>query len=152
MLSMASSSFYAKEVSKTTDSAKGQVCQWLTIFLHVEESVYQRVMGVIVFVADNIVRPVHSNDMPWLSEWYSQHSQVFVADSHSLWARTNQKISRRYGKVIRSSGVTLNEMVKMHEDEVFDWILRKSGLDDPRSRLATKGTEELVMSLEKPEI
>ena len=106
--------------------------------------------GVIVFIADNPVRPVHSNENPWLSKWYSQNSNVFVAHGHSLWSKTDRKMSRRYGKVERSPGATLNEMLIMHRSQVFAWLAERTGLDGAEKE-ASEETEDLVMSLEKPD-
>jgi histone deacetylase 6 len=117
----------------------------------IADSVHQRVTGVIVFIADNPVRPVHSNENPWLSKWYSQNSSVFVANTHSLWSKTDRKMSRRYGKVERSPGTMLNEMLIMHRDEVFEWVAQKTGLDRIKSQEGLKVAEDLVMSLERPE-
>jgi histone deacetylase 6 len=115
------------------------------------ESVYQRVAGVIVFIADNPVRPVHSNENPYLSKWYSQNSNVFVAHAHSLWSKTDRKMSRRYGKVERSPGTMLNEMLMLHRHAVFAWIAEKTGLEQAGFEEGTRVNEELVMSLEKPD-
>lgn len=108
--------------------------------------------GVVVFIADNPVRPVHSNENPWLSKWYSQNSNVFVAHTHSLWSKTDRKMSRRYGKVERSPGTKLNEMLLLHRDEVLAWVTGKVGLDSMAFEEGTKVAEDLVMSLEKPEL
>lgn len=116
------------------------------------ESVHQRVSGVIVFIGSNPVRPVHSNENPYLSRWYSQHSKVYVAQAHSLWSKTDRRMSRRYGKVERSPGVLLNEMLVLHRDAVFAWIAEEAGLQAVGSEEETLRTGDLVMSLEKPDI
>lgn len=68
-------------------------------------------------------------------------------------------MSRRYGKVSRSSGTTLNEMLMIHKEQVFAWIASKTEMDgvgvEPGGAVAVKksqGPEEVVvMSLEKPD-
>lgn len=120
-------------------------------FLRVAESVYSRVTGVIVFIADNPVRPIHSNENQWLSKWYSQNSNVFVAQTHSLWSKTDRKMSRRYGKVERSPGITLNQMLILHREQVFAWVAERIGLGRADEK-GTGVTEDLVMSLEKPDV
>jgi hypothetical protein len=161
---MVSSSSYAKEVRGFPDPAGNRdlltSCHLLCVWRDAE-AVSQRVTGVIVFIAENPVRPIHSNELPWLSKWYSQNSNVFVSHTHSLWTQTERKMSRRYGKVSRSAGTSLNEMLMLHEEQVFAWISAKTGLDGLDSGAAVtatasgvkavKGREELVMSLEKPD-
>jgi histone deacetylase 6 len=116
------------------------------------ESVQQRVAGVIVFIADNPVRPVHSNENPSLSRWYSQNSKVFVAHQHSLWSKTDRRMSRRYGAVEQSPGTKLNEMLILHRHQVFAWVAERTELDDAVSEEEPQTTEDLVMSLEKPDV
>jgi Arb2 domain len=116
------------------------------------ESVQQRVTGVVVFIADNPVRPVHSNENPSLSRWYSQNSRVFVAHQHSLWVKTDRKMSRRYGGVVQSPGTGLAEMLILHRQQVFAWVAERTGLDDVVPEEETQPAEDLVMSLEKPDI
>jgi len=116
------------------------------------ESVQQRVTGVIVFIADNPVRPVHSNENPSLSRWYSQNSRVFVAHQHSLWFKTDRKMSRRYGGVEQSPGTRLAEMLILHRQQVFAWVAERTGLDGAVSEDERQPADDLVMSLEKPDI
>ena len=144
---MASSSSCVTEVS-----VAGAKCfASLTSMLLVADSVHQRVTGVIVFIADNPVRPVHSNENPSLSRWYSQNSNVFVARAHSLWEKTERKMSRRYGKVQQSPGTTINEMLILHREEVFAWVAAKTGFSHNELE-EVKMAEDLVMSLEKADI
>lgn len=147
MLSTASLSSCAAEVS----SPQSGRLATLTVLPPPVESVYQRVNGVIVFIADNPVRPVHSNENPWLSKWYSQNSNVFVADTHSLWSKTDRKMSRRYGKVERSPAITLNAMLMRHRHEVFAWIAERTGLQ-LQVEERTKEAGDLIMSLENPDV
>ncbi|KAF7509230.1 hypothetical protein GJ744_008290 [Endocarpon pusillum] len=116
------------------------------------DSVHQRVTSVIVFINDNPVRPVHSNENPSLSRWYSQNSNVFVAHTHSLWSKTDRKMSRRYGKVERSPGATLNEMLIVHRDQVFSLLAERSGSNQIEPGERMNETDDLVMSLEKPDV
>ena len=60
-------------------------------------------------------------------------------------------MSRRYGKVQQSPGTTINEMLVLHREEVFAWVAAKTGcsLIEPPE---VKVSEDLVMSLEKPDI
>jgi histone deacetylase 6 len=131
--------------------------RWLSLvadeLAFIAESVQQRVTGVIVFIADNPVRPVHSNENPGIARWYSQNSIVFVAHTHSLWSKPDRKMSRRYGKVEKSPSKTLNEMMMLHRHSVFAWVAERVGLDATGSEEGTtRVTEDLVMSLEKPDV
>jgi hypothetical protein len=47
-----------------------------------------------------------------------------VSHVHSLWKKDN-KPSRKYGRLVQSGGAVLNVMMKMHEDEVTEWIKEK---------------------------
>ena len=61
-------------------------------------------------------------------------------------------MSRRYGKVERSPGTTLNEMLIVHRDQVFCLLAERSGLNQMESGERMKETDDLVMSLEKPDV
>jgi hypothetical protein len=60
-------------------------------------------------------------------------------------------MSRRYGKVQRSGGTTINEMLILHREEVFAWVAAKTGFSHIEAE-EVKVPEDLVMSLEKPDI
>lgn len=60
-------------------------------------------------------------------------------------------MSRRYGKVEKSPGVTLNEMLMLHQQEVFAWIAGRTGLEVERGEERKEG-DDLVMSLENADV
>jgi hypothetical protein len=62
-------------------------------------------------------------------------------------------MSRRYGKVEKSIGTTLNQMLALHRDDVFSWIAERARLGDTEEEKQSLKAEELdlVMSLEKPD-
>lgn len=59
-----------------------------------------------------------------MSQWYRENSLVYVSQAHSLWKKEG-KASKRYGRLVRSNGEVLNQMMKIHEQEVYDWMLEK---------------------------
>jgi histone deacetylase 6 len=121
----------------------------LTIFT---EEVYQRVGGVVAFIGNNPVRPVHSPDNPYLSRWYIANSIVFVSHTHSLW-NGDRKTSKRYGKLQKSPEKQLHYMVSAHKDETFAFIQARAKLGGSKSESASDvgsvSKEDIVMSLEK---
>ncbi|KAL4995413.1 hypothetical protein BDV10DRAFT_174661 [Aspergillus recurvatus] len=85
------------------------------------ETLYQRVNGVISFVARDPVRAVASHTQVWLSRWYRDNSLVFVSKAHGVW-KSDRKATKRYGKLIQSPKEGLSDMLMHHKDEVFQWI------------------------------
>ncbi|EXJ84628.1 histone deacetylase 6/10 [Capronia epimyces CBS 606.96] len=96
------------------------------------ENVYPNLLGIIGFIATNPIRPIANPGSHWVSQWYRDNSLVFVSQVHSLWKKDGHP-SKRYGKLVRSNGEVLNQMMKIHEHEVFDWIkqqIRENATDD----------------------
>ncbi|KAL2828050.1 hypothetical protein BDW59DRAFT_143701 [Aspergillus cavernicola] len=112
------------------------------------DTLYQRVNGVISFVAENPVRAVASHTQVWLSRWYKDNSLVFVSHAHGVWKNTDtrRKPSKRYGHLLQSPKAGLSEMLVHHKDEVFQWIQQRADLESdeteeekqPASRSPTK--------------
>ncbi len=61
-------------------------------------------------------------------------------------------MSRRYGKVESSPGSTLNEMLIVHREQVFGLLAERSGLGQVGAGERVNETDDLVMSLEKPDV
>lgn len=57
----------------------------------------------------------------------AQHSLVFVANDHAAWdpARA-KKLRRKYGALVRSDHVNMNDMLAEHRDQVFNTILEQT--------------------------
>lgn len=68
----------------------------------------------------------------WLSKWYKQHSLNFVANNHLVWDMENpRKASKRYGTLIRSPKVGLNDMLIQHQAAVQSFIMtRINGMEE----------------------
>ena len=115
------------------------------------EEVYQRVGGVVVFIAGNPVRPIHSTENPGLKKWYVEASAVYVAHTHSMWA-VDRKQSKSYGKVYKSSGSMLHQMMLLHREEVFAFIGEKANLDTMKNEESEEEkmlrSKDIIMSLE----
>ena len=95
----------------------------------VAENVYPNLTGIIGFISTNPIRPIYNHNHPWLPQWYKDNSQIFVSRAHSLWKKDG-KASKRYGTLVRSEGLLLNEMMKLHEKEVFEWIAEKADVEE----------------------
>jgi histone deacetylase 6 len=84
--------------------------------------------GVVNFVTGNL-RPVKSDIDTDLSSWYKENSRVYVAGDHACWfdADLTRKVNkRRFGTVVRSEKKDLNQMMQAHEEETWDWILKRA--------------------------
>ncbi|KIX04393.1 uncharacterized protein Z518_05261 [Rhinocladiella mackenziei CBS 650.93] len=88
------------------------------------ENVYPNLLGVIGFITTNPIRPISNPSLHWVSQWYRENSLVYVSQAHSMWKKEG-KASKRYGKLIKSRGVVLNQMMKIHEREVTEWMVEK---------------------------
>lgn len=95
----------------------------------VVEHVYQSLLGVVGFIATNPVRPINNPGNHWISQWYRENSLVYVSPTHSLWKKEG-RASKRYGKLIKSQSSVLNQMMKLHEPEVHEWMTDRAGLED----------------------
>jgi len=88
-----------------------------------KDTVYQRCRGVIGFICQNALRPVSSvsNNSPFISSWYRERSRIFVSDNHDVWRKQEEgkKISKRYGKLIKSPevGTTASESPVGHRTD-----------------------------------
>jgi len=75
-----------------------------------KDTVYQRCRGVVGFICQNALRPVSSvtNNSPFISSWYRERSKIYVSDNHDVWRKQEEgkKISKRYGKLIKSPEVS----------------------------------------------
>ncbi|PKY08662.1 histone deacetylase [Aspergillus campestris IBT 28561] len=95
------------------------------------DTLYQRVNGVVSFVAENPVRAVASHTQTWLSRWYRDNSLVFVSHTHGVWNNTGQrKPSKRYGQLIQSPKAGLSEMLMHHKGDVFRWVEERADVHD----------------------
>ncbi|CAL5871501.1 uncharacterized protein PFLUO_LOCUS5754 [Penicillium psychrofluorescens] len=88
------------------------------------ESLYQRVSGVISFVDKNPVRAVTSHTQVWLSKWYRENSLVIASHTHGVW-EPDRRRAKRYGQLVRSPQEGLSEMLQLHKDEVFKFIVER---------------------------
>jgi histone deacetylase 6 len=85
-----------------------------------------KIAGVLNFVNDNDPRPIKLDADPTLSQWYQQHSRVYVADNHACWADKYlaRKVDKKgFGAVMRSSTNGLARMMQEHSSDAQDWIL-----------------------------
>ncbi|KAJ4550531.1 Histone deacetylase hda1 [Exophiala dermatitidis] len=88
------------------------------------ESVYPTLLGIVGFISTEPIRPISNPGSHWVSQWYRDNSLVYVSKVHSLWKKEG-KASKRYGNLVRSNGEVLNQMMKVHEQEVFAWMIEK---------------------------
>lgn len=88
------------------------------------ENVYPSLLGIVGFISTNPIRPIANPSSHWVSHWYRDNSLVYVSQVHSLWKK-DKPPSRKYGRLVRSDASVLNVMMKMHEDDVTEWIKEK---------------------------
>lgn len=82
---------------------------------------YPSLLGIVGFIATQPIRPVTHQSNHWIRQWYRDNSLVYVSHVHSVWKKEN-KASKRYGRLIKSDGLILNQMMKDHEVEVTSWM------------------------------
>jgi histone deacetylase 6 len=81
----------------------------------------QLLTKAISFVQDVPLLSVKSNTTDDLAIWYYRNSLVFVEQSHSYWGQ-DLKIRKRFGRVKRSGGPNISDMVAEHKDEVTEML------------------------------
>lgn len=98
------------------------------------ERVYQRINGVVAFLCDNPLRPVSNiaARSAFIGTWYRDHSKIFVDKDHDIWSRITdgKKLSKRYGKLIRSEETMLNSMMQRHLSEVWEFMKATGDFED----------------------
>jgi len=61
-----------------------------------------------------------------LSKWYKSNTLNFISKTHHVWDPDRQrKPSKRYGTLIESSQVGVNDMLTEHQEDVEGWILKR---------------------------
>ncbi|EXJ94322.1 histone deacetylase 6/10 [Capronia coronata CBS 617.96] len=88
------------------------------------ENIFPTLLGIVGFIATNPIRPISNPASHWMSQWYRDNSLVYVSHVHSVWKKEG-KASKRYGRLVRSNGEVLNQMMKIHEQEVYEWMKEK---------------------------
>ncbi|KAG6153341.1 hypothetical protein E4U46_006745 [Claviceps purpurea] len=115
---------YKKTKSPPTTHLIAQVRTLLTVATDCKS----KIAGVVNYVTGNL-RPVKSDIDPDLSAWYKGNSRVFVANDHACWSDrdlTKKVQKRRFGTVVRSPKLSLNEMMQEHADQAQEWILART--------------------------
>jgi hypothetical protein len=87
-------------------------------------NVHGSLLGIVGFISTQPIRPVSSGTNHWVSSWYRENSLVFVSEKHSLWKKEKEggKVSKRYGRLVKSPGEVLNGMMLLHREEVVKWM------------------------------
>ncbi|PHH65416.1 hypothetical protein CDD81_2520 [Ophiocordyceps australis] len=86
-----------------------------------------KLSGVVNFVTGTL-RTVKSDIDTELSSWYKENSRVYVAADHACWADpalTRKVHKKRFGTVVHSNMVGLNQMMREHAAEAQDWIMAR---------------------------
>ncbi|KAK4461160.1 histone deacetylase clr3 [Cladorrhinum samala] len=93
--------------------------------LLINRNVKERISGIVNFV-DGSLRPVKSDVDEYLSAWYRENSQVYVANDHACWSDpdlTRKVMKRRFGNAIRSQVNGLTMMMMEHLKDVQQFIM-----------------------------
>ncbi|OAP64896.1 hypothetical protein AYL99_00868 [Fonsecaea erecta] len=87
--------------------------------------VYPKLVGILCFISTQPIRPISNpSGHHWVSQWYRENSLVFISGRHSLWKK-EMKTSKRYGRLIKSDGEVLNQIMILHRDEAYEWMVDK---------------------------
>ncbi|KAI9735225.1 MAG: Histone deacetylase hda1 [Cirrosporium novae-zelandiae] len=99
------------------------------------DNVYTSVACVVSIVSNSPIRSMHSPTNYWLKNWYATNGLVIVAQDHSAWDSDPEnggkpkRLSKRYGKMVRSTKLGLNEMLAEHKEQIQKFIAGKVGTD-----------------------
>lgn len=99
--------------------------------LLINREVKDRIAGVVGFV-DGFLRPVKSDVDQDLSQWYKEHSRVYVIKNHLCYTNPDlhRKVNkRRFGTIKRSTENTVPMMMMVHAEDVQEWIMERVGED-----------------------
>ncbi|KAK4228387.1 histone deacetylase clr3 [Podospora fimiseda] len=102
-----------------------------------------RIAGIVNFV-DGSLRPVKSDVDEYLSGWYKENSQVYVANDHLCWSDpdlTRKVMKRRFGTAIRSPVNGLTMMMAEHMKDVQSWISERVARREALRRMEEEDME-----------
>ncbi|MCJ1426843.1 Histone deacetylase hda1 [Sticta canariensis] len=107
----------------------GTAHQGIMHLVNNREGIFQRVHGIVNFIADEPLVPVSDQNLYYLSKWYKANSCNFVSQSHLVWVLPpgQKKPSKRFGTLVASPAKGLNDMLVKHQGEVQAFILGKLG-------------------------
>ncbi|OAG37424.1 hypothetical protein AYO21_08390 [Fonsecaea monophora] len=94
----------------------------------VNDNVYQNLVGIVCFISTEPIRPISNpSGNHWVSQWYRNNSLVVVSGRHSLWKKEKEsgRVSKRYGRLVRSDAEGLNQIMMQHKEEVCQWMFDK---------------------------
>lgn len=127
------------------------------------ERVAPRISKVFFFVSDQTLHSCRSATDDNLSVWYYDASLVFVAQNHHIWDYTNnntngttaglaRKPKKRFGTLVRSEGVALEDMLVEHLGRVTSTMAEMSDgwADGDAGGVAVEGDDEDELALGTP--
>ncbi|KAI9807599.1 MAG: hypothetical protein M1825_005539 [Sarcosagium campestre] len=88
--------------------------------------------GVVSFIGEEPLRSVKRDADPFFPDWYYKNSLVFVSASHTVWEPDRRRPKRKFGRIVKSTGNSLSEMLPEHQAQVASWI---------EDRIAVESTE-----------
>ncbi|KAJ4347879.1 Histone deacetylase hda1 [Didymosphaeria variabile] len=84
------------------------------------------VESLIAFVADTSLQSIRRPTDDNVASWYESHSMIFVQNDHLCWDPSRgHKRRKKWGKLIRSEHVKLDDMLMQHKEEVQQYLLAK---------------------------
>ena len=114
-----------------------------------EERVQQLLIGAISFIEDVPLMSCKSSTNDMLAPWYFNSSLVFATPAHNFWSsEVARKQRKRFGKVQMSSQETITDMLIEHKQQVFDFLLAKTGGWKVRK---SKDEDNRMMDASRPE-
>ncbi|KIW34351.1 hypothetical protein, variant [Cladophialophora immunda] len=106
----------------------GHACHAIAKLVSENENVYPNLVGIVCFISTQPIRPISNpGGHHWVSQWYHENSLVFVSAKHSLWKKEKEggKVSKRYGRLVKSEGDVLNQIMIQNREQVFQWMSDK---------------------------
>ncbi|ORY18010.1 hypothetical protein BCR34DRAFT_583276 [Clohesyomyces aquaticus] len=111
------------------------------------DSVIQCIIG---FISDSALASIKRTTDDNITQWYYNHSLVFVAPTHHVWdPNRKRKIRIKYGNLKRSNHTNLNEMLLEHQDEVQKYLLQKKS-EFETLEVQTKLADTIQSGLKSP--
>jgi histone deacetylase 6 len=128
----------------------------------ISERVQERTTSTFCFVAESSLIGVSRPADDYFSAWYfsvsqfvlvrrgivvmyidtGQHSYVFVAENHAVWSPDRvRKVRKKYGRLVKSSSMNINDMLLEHREQVFAKLLD----DTEEWRVANRRSTEPVV-------
>ncbi|KAF2200256.1 Arginase/deacetylase [Delitschia confertaspora ATCC 74209] len=105
---------------------------------------------MIAFVSESGVQSIKRATDDNIGNWYFNHSLIFVAENHHVWApERTRRLRRKYGQLRKSSSTHLEQMLLIHRKQVTDLLLAEKEAWEETSD-DSRGVEEYQYTRSPP--